>query len=106
MTISKDYPFINIKAAKVKIWHNRNSKEVLISSRTVARTVIALTLAGHEGVTALEMSSWAFRLGAYVYTLKHRYGLDIQTLREEHPHGWHGRYVLHTPVEVLDVVMD
>lgn len=106
MSIPKHYPFINVKAVKAKIWRHKKPKEIHITARTTARTLLALSLAGTQGVTALEISSWAFRLGAYVYTLKHQYGLDIQTIREAHPHGWHGRYILHTPVEVMDIEFD
>lgn len=69
----------------------------------LAQTVWYLIEAGTEGVTALEMSSWALRLGAYVHVLRHEYGLDITTAREEHEGGWHGRYVLHTPVEIIGI---
>ncbi len=63
-----------------------------------AKALDALSTAGPRGVTALEMNSWAYRLGAYVHTLRHRHGLAIETLREPHEGGWHGRYVLHSPV--------
>ncbi|MAZ75668.1 MAG: hypothetical protein CMH31_00015 [Micavibrio sp.] len=103
MTISKPYPFINVKAVKVKIWQGKQSKEIHITSRTVARTILALAMAGNQGITALEVSSWAFRLPAYVHILRRKHGLDIETLREDHPHGWHGRFFLHTPVEILSI---
>ena len=45
------------------------------------------------------MSSWALRLAHYIMELR-RHGLDIETIHEAHPGGWHGRYVLHTPVEI------
>jgi hypothetical protein len=64
-----------------------------------ARTLLALHKAGQEGVTAQEVSSWALRLAAYVLELRKR-DLKIQTIRESHPGGWHGRYVLHTSVEI------
>lgn len=63
-----------------------------------AQTLEALIESNTAGITALEMSSWAFRLGAYVHILRHDYGLNIETLREPHDGGWHARYVLHTPV--------
>jgi hypothetical protein len=67
----------------------------------VARTLLALEKAGAAGCTAHEVASWAFRLGAYVHELRRDNGLSIQTVREEHPGGWHARYVLHSPVDVL-----
>lgn len=66
----------------------------------VARALVALVKAGARGVTALEVNSWAYRLGAYVHTLRHDSGLAIETLREPHENGWHARYVLHSPVTV------
>lgn len=68
-----------------------------------AKALRALITAEANGVTALEVSSWAYRLGAYVHRLRHDYGLDIETLREPHgnPGDWHGRYVLHSPVRIV-----
>ena len=74
---------------------------IAISARQPRRALAALIKAGAEGVTALELSSWAYRLGAYVHTLRHDYGLAIETLREPHKGGWHGRYVLHTPGQII-----
>ncbi len=69
-----------------------------------AKTLHALTIASSRGITACEMSgTWAYRLAAYVHDLRQGYGMDIQTLREEHEDGWHGRYVLITPVEITDI---
>ena len=67
-----------------------------------ARTLVALVSAGGAGVTALEMSSWALRLAAYVKPLRDDFGLSIETVRELHDGGWHGRYVLHTPVSIVE----
>ena len=74
---------------------------IAISARQQRRALAALIKAGSDGVTALELSSWAYRLGAYVHTLRHDYGLAIETLREPHDGGWHGRYVLHTPCQII-----
>ena len=74
---------------------------VAISARQPRRALSALINAGSKGVTALELSSWAYRLGAYVHILRHEYGLAIETLREPHDGGWHGRYVLHTPCQII-----
>ena len=69
-------------------------------SGQVAKALAALSSAGAAGVTALEVNSWAYRLGAYVHTLRHDYGLAIETQREAHEGGWHGRYVLRSPVSI------
>jgi len=74
---------------------------IAINARQPQRALAALIKAGSNGVTALELSSWAYRLGAYVHTLRHDYGLAIETLREPHDGGWHGRYVLHTPCQII-----
>ena len=69
----------------------------------VAKALIALVSAGDDGVSALEVASWAYRLAAYCHELRTRYGLAIRTEREEHSGGWHGRHVLETPVRILFV---
>lgn len=74
------------------------------ASGQVAKALAALLAAGAAGVTALEVNSWAYRLGAYVYTLRHEYGLAIETVRELHEGGWHGRYVLHSPVSIGEML--
>jgi len=68
-----------------------------------ARALLALVEAGEHGVTALECSTWAYRLAAYCYDLRRDHGLAIRRDREEHPGGWHGRHVLETPVEIVAV---
>ena len=66
----------------------------------VAKALVALVEHGAAGVTALEVSSWAYRLGAYVHTLRHDYGLAIDTVHEDHEGGWHARYRLVSPVTI------
>ena len=66
-----------------------------------ARALVALMKAGKGGVTALEVNSWAYRLGAYVHRLRHENGLAIETVREKHDGGWHGRYVLRCTVVLV-----
>jgi hypothetical protein len=68
-----------------------------------ARCLVALVGAGDRGVTALEVSTWALRFAAYTYDLRTKHGLNIQTLREEHPGGWHGRHALRTQVRIVSV---
>ena len=69
----------------------------------VAKALLALVEAKARGRTALEVASWAYRFGAYIWTLRHEHGLAIETEREDHENGWHARYVLRTPVTVLRV---
>lgn len=94
---SKRPPIINLKVRANTLCRNFTVKG------QVAKALAALIRARRKGITALEVSSWAYRLGAYVHILRHKFGLDIETLREEHPGGWHARYVLHTSVEILEV---
>lgn len=67
-----------------------------------ARSLRALVDAGSKGVTALEVSTWALRFSAYCFDLRHKHGLVIDTLREVHPGGWHGRHVLRSAVVIVE----
>ena len=67
-----------------------------------AKALAELVTASDAGVTALDVASWAFRFSAYCFTLRRKHGLEIETLREDHPGGWHGRHVLRSPVTILD----
>jgi hypothetical protein len=72
-----------------------------VSGQT-AKAMRALVLAGKQGVTALEVATWAYRFAAYCHCLR-KHGLDIETVREAHEGGWHGRHVLHTAVRLEPV---
>lgn len=76
---------------------------VVIKGRE-AETILALVEAGSRGVTSLDVSraGWAYRLAAYVHRLKTDYGISIETRRERHDGGSHGRYFLRSAVEILD----
>lgn len=67
-----------------------------------ARCLTALIESGNRGITALEMSSWALRLAAYVHILRSEYLLEIETITEPHPGGHHGRYILRDEVEIIE----
>jgi hypothetical protein len=69
-----------------------------------ARALEALVARGAAGVTSQEVASWAYRLGAYIFDLRHDHGLTIETIREEHDGGWHARYVLRSPVVIAEAV--
>lgn len=68
----------------------------------VAWCLMALIVAGAKGVTPIERP--APRWSAYVFSLR-RAGIAIETIHEGHlgafP-GHHGRYVLRTPLRVID----
>jgi len=95
------YPENGGKSKQIALTVETPSGRIAINARQPKRALTALIRAGSKGVTALELSSWAYRLGAYVHTLRHDYGLTIETLREPHDGGWHGRYVLHTPCQII-----
>lgn len=87
---------------RFRIW-SASEPIVLEAGGQTARALLALVEAGAGGVTALEVSTWAYRLAAYVWDLKSNYGLAIRTDREDHPGGWHGRYTLETPIQIIEV---
>lgn len=68
-----------------------------------AKALLALSEAGPKGRTAQEVAGWAYRMAAYCHELRHRHGLVIRTDREKHEGGSHGRHILLTPVEILEV---
>ena len=69
-----------------------------------AKTLALLVTKGKAGVEAYDFRGGPpFRLPAYCHSLI-RKGLVIETVRVPHDGGWHGKFVLHTPVEILTVV--
>lgn len=70
-----------------------------------AKTLLLLSQKGNAGVTAYDFRGGPpFRLPAYCHSMIKHKGLSIETRRESHEGGWHGRFVLHTPIEILEVV--
>lgn len=68
-----------------------------------AKTLALLVAKGRAGVEAYDFQGGPpFRLPAYCHSLI-RKGLIIETVRVNHDGGWHGRFVLHTPVAILAV---
>jgi len=70
-----------------------------------ARTAEALIRNGDRGVTSLEISTWALRTSHYIFVLRHKYGLEIETVMEEHHQpveGRHGRYFLRSPCRIVE----
>ena len=69
-----------------------------------ARTLLLLHQKGALGVVAYDFQGGPpFRLPANTWALMRKHGLVIETRRELHEGGWHGRFVLHTPVEILAI---
>lgn len=91
------------RSKKIEVAFDAHGLRRRVAGQT-ARALLALVKAGPRGVTALEVSSWALRFAAYTFELRHDHHLDIETVREEHDGGWHGRHVLRTPVRIVRVI--
>ena len=67
-----------------------------------AQTLLLLHQKGAAGVQAYDFRGGPpFRLPAYCHSLIKHKGLHIETQRVNHEGGWHGRFVLHTAVEII-----
>jgi hypothetical protein len=86
---------------RLRVIHDDGAPSFIASGQT-AKAIRALVLAGKQGVTAQEVAGWAYRFAAYCHELR-KLGLDIETVREPHEGGWHGRHVLHTLVRLEPV---
>lgn len=105
-TQNKDKKMNNTYHHKLKVTfklYQEGEEKIYCVTGRVAQTIMHLVEAGKHGITALEMSSWAFRLGAYIHRLRREYNVDIETKREPHIGGSHARYILHSPVEIQEV---
>lgn len=95
MTLSQDYIYIQYK-------FNGEIVKRKVTLPKQIKTLNALVDGGIKGITALELSNtWALRLADYVFQIKRGLGIDIETVREEHEGGWHGRYVLISDVQII-----
>ncbi len=84
------------------ILDNPGEPKTVKLSKRLGQTIRALVETGAAGITALEMSTWALRLGAYIHILRHEYGLAILTVMEPHDGGKHGRYILQSYVTLQE----
>lgn len=74
-----------------------DGQKLAVSGRA-AETLSLLTRRGAKGVVAFDFPGGpAFRLAAYVRSLR-KIGLTIETKRDAHAGGTHGRYILHSQV--------
>jgi hypothetical protein len=79
-----------------------SKKTIKLKGRN-AQALRALVDKGIKGITALEMSSWALRLGAYIHNIREMGLRDfIITERENHQYGWHGRYILIISITIIE----
>lgn len=86
---------------KAKLNARGPNGDFIVQGQT-AKALMALVDAGDNGLTAQEAAGWAYRLSAYCFDLRHKHGLVIDTKREPHPHGWHGRHILRSTVQILE----
>ena len=100
--------YTKIKSVTYKTWIN--GQPVIKHTgraKKVARTLCGLVSAGVKGLRTVDISPiWDFRMSQYISDLRHKHGLDIQTIMVKHDEGEHGVYILHTPVEILEVEYD
>ncbi len=78
-----------------------DGRSFIVNGR-VAWALSELVRAGARGVTPIDMPGprWA----AYVHSLRHERGVDVETLHEEHDGpfpGRHARYVLRSIIEIM-----
>ena len=72
----------------------------------VAKVLSALVEAGEAGITPLARETWSLRLSDHVRKLKNRRGLIIVNLWGRHNDGRHARYVLRSPITIIEVISD
>jgi len=89
-------------AEKLKIAAQRADGSTFQVKGQEAHTLALLVEKGAAGVTAFDFRGGPpFRLPAYVFGLKRRHHLAIETRREPHEGGWHGKFILHTPLVIV-----
>lgn len=103
MTIAQDPHSRKFKAITIHAWYNGKPILKRIAGYHHCQTLISLYENLKRGITALEISIWAYRLDGYIYDLHHAYGLEIDTRIEPHDIGQQARYFLLTPIEILEV---
>ena len=66
-----------------------------------------LLLLGQKGVAGVEADDFRggppFRLPAYCLSLIKHKGFVVETQRVNHDGGWHGRFVLRAPIEIIAI---
>lgn len=105
MEIKNNIPKLQKTKVQFEHWQEGNSNKFTLAGQH-ARTLAALINKKEHGITALELSSWAFRLAAYIFTLRTKYKLNIVTNTEPHvnsagEYGSHARYFLISKVRKL-----
>lgn len=103
MTIAEEPPFNKFTAITIREWKDGVAVIKRVTGHRNCQTLIALYENLKQGVTALEMGTWAYRLGGYIHVLRSRDKLDIVTHEEPHDGGKHARYFLQTPIEIIGI---
>lgn len=89
-----------VERLKVKV--QRVDGTAFVVTGQEAHTLALLVEKGAAGVTAYDFRGGPpFRLPAYTHNLIRRHHLAIETRRESHDGGWHGRFVLHTRLAIV-----
>ena len=86
---------------KFRIGEGDETRSVTLAGR-FAWCLEKLVIAGERGITAID--EIGPRLSHYVFVLRRRHGLTIETPEEKQGGqfcGWHGRYVLHTKTSIV-----
>ena len=97
MAKRKNQEVIKVRACP----EDKPPREITIRGNRLCQCVRALVKAGKRGISPLDHWAAGTRLSAYVHQLKRDYSLAIDTEHEEHSGGFHGRYRLRYPVEIL-----
>ena len=92
-----------IKSVTFKAWLNGKAR-IFQAKEHTAHIIVALAVAGQDGITVFEINAWPLHLKACIHNLHHDYGLETIPLRETHDGTdiWHERYILLTSVEILE----
>ena len=99
------------KKSFIKFKLIQNNQEIFFTLKgQKAKTLKCLIESKAKGCTALEISkTFALRLSEYVRALRSDNlaggcNLDIMMIREKNPTNWHGRYILNSKVELVEIM--
>lgn len=90
------------KKLKAKI---RVGDRVHMIEGRVASTLIELDRVGERGLSSIEQIGP--RLSHYIFIIRRELGIVVETVTEKHSgvfSGHHARYILRSPIEIIDVV--
>lgn len=94
------------KKANIKfILHSDNGDIVMKANGRQGQTLYWLCKTQNKGITALEMGTWAIRLAVYIYALRHRFNINITTIKEPQSDGLgtYGRYILQDKITITEI---